>query len=191
MRILVTGSRGWTDGEKMTRALGPWFSFDNILVSGHCPKGADAMAERLWAGWLDMTVAGAIRKGYIEIHPADWKKHGKAAGPIRNGEMVALGARVCLAFACMCWKEECADEPAHVTHGTADCAGKAETAGIDTRWETDGLAVLPGLRQGAGDDGEGQHAPAQPAGRDEQEHGALRGERQARSDHATPEEVRE
>jgi YspA, cpYpsA-related SLOG family len=137
VRILVTGSRGWTDEEKMARALGPWFSFDNVLVSGHA-RGADVMAERLWAGWLDMTAPEAVRKGYIEIHIPDWEKHGKAAGFTRNGEMVALGARVCLAFACICEKQECADEPAHVTHGTADCAGKAETAGIDTRWETTG-----------------------------------------------------
>lgn len=51
------------------------------LVSGHCPTGADRIAENIARGW-DWTV---------ELHAADWNRHGKRAGFLRNAEMV--GAR--------------------------------------------------------------------------------------------------
>jgi len=139
-RILVAASRTWKNRELMEARLGPWFSFDNVLVSGHCKEGGDAMAERIWAGWLGFSVSAAIFGGYIEIHPADWKQHGKAAGFRRNSAMVALGARKCLAFACMCEQEGCSGKLPlsyglpHYTHGTAHCGGEAVLAGIDTEW---------------------------------------------------------
>jgi hypothetical protein len=37
--------------------------------------------------------------GYqIEAHPADWQRHGRAAGHRRNAEMITLGADGCVAF---------------------------------------------------------------------------------------------
>jgi hypothetical protein len=37
--------------------------------------------------------------GYrTEAHPADWDRHGRAAGYRRNAEMIALGADGCAAF---------------------------------------------------------------------------------------------
>lgn len=48
-----------------------------IIISGHC-SGTDMMAEQY-----------AKEKNYIlEIYPAEWKKYGRAAGPIRNRQMV-------------------------------------------------------------------------------------------------------
>ena len=47
------------------------------LVSGHA-RGADAFAERY-----------AAETGIpIQVFPAEWKKYGKAAGPIRNRAML-------------------------------------------------------------------------------------------------------
>lgn len=115
-RILVTGSRDWTDIEVIGQALeDAWALVSNgdlraevVLVSGACPTGADRIAERLWE---------AFRRP-VERHPADWDAYGKAAGPRRNQEMVNLGADICLAF------------PLPGSRGTRHCANAAELAGI-------------------------------------------------------------
>jgi hypothetical protein len=92
--VLVTGSRDWNRSETVRAAIAEVHYFDEsagsaiVLVSGHCPTGADQMAER-WArrfGWR------------VEEHPAHWRVYGKSAGFRRNEEMVRLGADVCLAF---------------------------------------------------------------------------------------------
>jgi hypothetical protein len=57
-------------------------------VHGDCPTGADALAQEL---------ADEFRHR-SERYPANWAEHGKRAGFVRNAEMVALGADICLAF---------------------------------------------------------------------------------------------
>lgn len=47
-----------------------------IIVSGHA-TGTDSLGERF----------AKENNLKCERHPADWKKHGRAAGPIRNAEM--------------------------------------------------------------------------------------------------------
>lgn len=94
-RILITGSRDWDDEQAIVGALwGYTDSFpelavsDFTLVSGACPTGADRMAE-----------VAAERAGMrVERHPAEWDLLGKRAGFVRNAQMVAAGADVCLAF---------------------------------------------------------------------------------------------
>jgi hypothetical protein len=87
-RVLVTGSRAWTDEQVIADALREhWHDGNALLVTGACPRGADAIAERLWRS----------RGGLVERHPADWQT-GRDAGMRRNAAMVALGADVCLAF---------------------------------------------------------------------------------------------
>lgn len=112
MRILVTGSRTWTDYKAIEDALcrqDDWPS-EVTIVHGDCPSGADAIANRI-----------ALRVGWtVERHPADWKRYGKRAGYIRNAEMVKLGADVCLAFI----KDG--------SKGATMCAELAEKAGIPT-----------------------------------------------------------
>ena len=59
------------------------------MVHGACPRGADAIAAAY----------AARTPGYrTEAHPADWVRHGRAAGYRRNAEMIASGADGCAAF---------------------------------------------------------------------------------------------
>jgi len=121
-RVIVTGSREWTDRALLTEVLDAILAEHGALtlVHGACPRGADAMAQS-WALSRDHgTSYGAV---IPEPHPADWRAHGKAAGFRRNAEMVALGADVCLAF----FKAGAGNR------GTEHCAGLAERAGIEVR----------------------------------------------------------
>lgn len=93
-RVLITGSRDWTDGTEIFFALKAARAYLHvlrppILISGACPTGADSLCEGIWErqSW-----------GSIERHPADWNTYGKAAGFRRNAEMVNAGADLCLAF---------------------------------------------------------------------------------------------
>lgn len=114
-RVLVTGSREWDDQESLRHIL---ISIsvahpELVIVHGACPDGADAMAD-MWAQDYEFPV---------ERHPADWDGFGKAAGFIRNAEMVSLGADACLAF----YKRGAGNK------GTDHCASQAEKAGIPVR----------------------------------------------------------
>lgn len=88
-RILVTGSRTWTAVALLRTTLAHWRCVypDAVLVHGAC-RGADLIAAGIWSGWHLP----------VEPHPADWTRHGRAAGFLRNQHMVTLGADVCLAF---------------------------------------------------------------------------------------------
>jgi hypothetical protein len=58
------------------------------VIHGDCPTGADHIADE----WCIVNFLNPER------HPADWKNLGKRAGFVRNAEMAALGADLCLAF---------------------------------------------------------------------------------------------
>lgn len=80
MRILVCGHREFDDWNLLCSTLEPYASSDNIIIEGEA-KGADFLA-RVWAKWQCMS---------YEPYPADWKTYGKAAGPIRNKQMLVEG----------------------------------------------------------------------------------------------------
>jgi len=118
MRVLVCGGRNldpstvwnWLEANAHEECC------DRLNRASHVPvtyiiqgasSGADAAAEQ-WA-----------RSSEIPIlrFPADWRRHGKAAGPIRNREMLLEGRPdVVIAF------------PGG--RGTADMVRQAEAAGV-------------------------------------------------------------
>ncbi|MCW2902226.1 MAG: 62, gp24 [Streptosporangiaceae bacterium] len=119
-RILLTGSRRWSDRVALIRGLSDASALaaDDepcVLVHGDCRTGADAMGEEVWTDWAMVWPKLYLRP---EPHPANWYKYGKSAGPIRNSEMVHAGADVCLGF------------PLPGSDGTLDCMRKAVAAGI-------------------------------------------------------------
>ena len=118
-RILVTGSRDWSDWPTLAKAL--FEAVDDygplVVVSGHCPTGADAMAEWVAENLLHHMEVSVVR---VERHPADWSL-GRRAGPERNRKMVELGADVCLAFI------------KNGSKGATHTANLAEKAGIPVR----------------------------------------------------------
>lgn len=78
MTILVCGSRNWTDERAIRAELTAFRYMDVTLVHGDCPTGADRIADKV-----------GVEFGFdVRAYPADWKKHGKAAGPIRNSQML-------------------------------------------------------------------------------------------------------
>lgn len=124
-RILVTGSRDWNDEGLIGAALfDAWCGLQKpiTLVHGACPTGADAIAEREWE-------AKSSGTDDIERHPADWSQ-GRKAGPLRNQQMVDLGADLCLAFIGPCTSPRCDRKDEHASHGATGCADLAEAAGI-------------------------------------------------------------
>jgi UDP-N-acetylmuramoylalanine-D-glutamate ligase len=84
MRVLVCGGRDYDDWSKFLDTMDQLPEHDPYcdltIISGGA-KGADFMA-RIWAKYHEQE--------YVE-YPADWKKHGKAAGAIRNQQMLDEG----------------------------------------------------------------------------------------------------
>jgi hypothetical protein len=84
-RVLVCGSRGWTDRaliEQVLRAHRP------AVIVHVAARGADRIA----AGVAD-------RLGWpVEAHPADWRRYGKSAGLKRNLAMLDTRPALVIAF---------------------------------------------------------------------------------------------
>lgn len=117
MRVLLTGSRDWSD-EQVLKDVVAIFGPSDVLLSGACLTGADAMAEKHWPG-------------VVERHPADWKAHGKRAGFVRNQEMVESQPHLCLAFVGPCRKHPV--QPPHDSHGASMTVKLCRDAGIEVR----------------------------------------------------------
>lgn len=136
-RILVTGSRSWSDSEHLANALlDTWHDatqngFDSIAIVHGAADGADTLAD-LWARGNGLD---------FERHKATWEDCGPdcppepghrktnrrgteycpTAGHRRNQKMVDAGADLVVAF------------PLGRSTGTRDCMRRAEKAGLAVR----------------------------------------------------------
>ena len=122
MRILVCGGRDFGDKALLWRILdmvvpkqppdehGNWMPGNVTIIQGGA-RGADTLAH-------DYAVVNWVQ---FETYYADWKKHGKAAGHIRNQRMLDEGKPdLVVAF------------PGG--RGTNDMTDRAMKAGVETLW---------------------------------------------------------
>lgn len=122
MRVLVTGDRNYTDVETIGGALervqvmwnepGEHIGNYPTIIHGGA-TGADTIAQVL-AEWM-----GFPTEGYA----ADWKRYGRAAGPIRNQQMLDTGVDLCLAF----------HNDLENSKGTLDMVTRCQEAGVPVR----------------------------------------------------------
>lgn len=89
MRVVVCGSRDWQDVNAIfNRLSGLPGEHEEITILQGSASGADSIAA--WA---------ADQLGFeVRGFPANWRKHGKAAGPIRNRVMLDQNPDLVIAF---------------------------------------------------------------------------------------------
>lgn len=111
MRVLICGDRWWKNLAAITDVLAQ-YPPGTVVIHG-AAAGADYFAG-----------VAATRLGFkVETYPADWTKYGRAAGPIRNTQMLSQGK----------------PDEVHAFHdnidmskGTRDMVFKARAAGVPT-----------------------------------------------------------
>ncbi len=108
-RVLVCGGRNYDNKAALFRALDELHGERHIsLIIEGGATGADCLA-RQWA---------FLREIDNDTYYAEWKKHGRAAGPIRNARMIDEGRPE----VCLC---------ALGGTGTADMVRRAYQAGVE------------------------------------------------------------
>ena len=88
--ILISGYRNYTDYDAFKSVLDKHTKDikQPIKIIHGGATGADALAGRYATEY----------KHDVQVFPADWRKHGNAAGPIRNAEMLQQKPDVCVMF---------------------------------------------------------------------------------------------
>lgn len=91
LRVLVCGGRDYADRNAVFKALDelagditadtPLGTVEMTVIHGGCPTGADKFADEY----------AVVNWCQLHEFKADWEKHGKAAGPIRNQRMLDEG----------------------------------------------------------------------------------------------------
>lgn len=134
MIVIVTGSRKLENRLRLEKVLAGYLADARernerlLLILGDCPTGADKYA----LDWAELMIRRLYPVDYRRF-VADWKTHGKAAGPFRNTEMVKNALQehrdtgeplYCVAFL----------KEGERNRGTLDCASKAQQFGVYVRY---------------------------------------------------------
>lgn len=144
-RIIVCGSRDWTDDhDDIDRTLEQALCIDlNIGVGSDVTivHGASGIVDLVAEDWA---IANFNWKS--ERHVADWKTHGKAAGPIRNREIAANktkpASQACASFI---RRSRCHMRAVRSTVATASasCSLSARPVMLSTAFLTSALLPAP------------------------------------------------
>ena len=106
MKVLVTGSRKWSDYAMIYNRLAQ-LPKDSLIIEGGA-VGADALAR---------TAANRLRFQRVTVM-AEWREYGRSAGARRNRSMLDLQPDLVLGFR------------VNQSAGTTDCLEEAERRGI-------------------------------------------------------------
>ena len=86
MKLAIIGSRTFSNWELLVTELDPYLEKVELVISGGA-SGADRLGER----WANLNNIETL------IFPANWKKFGRRAGPIRNLNIIK-NCDMCIAF---------------------------------------------------------------------------------------------
>lgn len=83
-KVIIAGCRNFNDYPLLKERCECYLqnkikTHNVIIVSGHA-SGADPLGEQF----------AKEHRLSCKLHPADWDKHGRAAGPIRNAQMAGI-----------------------------------------------------------------------------------------------------
>lgn len=89
MKVIIAGSRTFKDKGHLFKQLDHFRTKNDVteIVSGGA-QGPDTFGEEY----------GQLHGIKVTVFPADWTKHGRAAGPIRNVEMAEYADAVVAAW---------------------------------------------------------------------------------------------
>lgn len=109
MKVIVCGGREYADRERVFAVLDSTHAARPITVLMHGnARGADGLADEWAAGKVQTATFTPL-----------WEEHGRAAGPMRNQEMLDAGPDLVIAF------------PGG--RGTADMVRRARAVGVEVR----------------------------------------------------------
>lgn len=111
IKTLICGDRNWNNYWPIYYVLSK-LDKDTIIIHG-AARGADSIAG---------AIATSLGFEVVSV-PADWKKYGKAAGPIRNRVMLDMNPDLVIAF----------HNDIENSKGTKDCVKEAEKRGIEVK----------------------------------------------------------
>lgn len=123
VRVLVSGDRNWSDVryvwevlERIRRSAIEAGDTEFVVIEGQCPHGG---ADRHASDWAEANAKSGVE--HLPF-PAKWDRYGKAAGPIRNQQMLDEGnPELVVAF----------HDALTQSRGTKDMVARAEKKGVE------------------------------------------------------------